>query len=242
MAEKEVPEKRTPESEAPEKGASEKKAPEEERQKGIPWWMLTLILVVIVGLAAFIFLTRGIVIEGTIVDAVKGTPIKDATITLGTHSTTSDENGRFSLRVPTLEGEVVVNALGYEPLSVNGERNLSLSLVPLPEKVASYWFAYWKDGNYEGMYNLLTNECRSATSREAFQEEFSRYKMEIVSVKAQKTGEENNTANVSAEVEINTPLGKQILRFSLQLLKEEGIWKVVWYPQGQGMVPLQPPY
>lgn len=213
----------------------------EEKQRGLSQVILAVLIVIIIGLALFFFFTRGIYIEGTLVDAVKGTPVAGATVTVGTYSTTSDESGRFKLKVPKLEGELLVNAPGYELLSTTVERNLSLSLVPLPENVASYWFNYWKENNYEGMYSLLTNDCKNAISREALQEEFSRYKMEIVDVRTQKLKMEGNTADIEADVEINTPLGKQTLHFSLKLLKEGGIWKVVWYGEGRGITPAQPP-
>ncbi len=207
--------------------------------KDIPWWMLTAVIAIIVGLAILIFLMRGVTIEGTVKDALKGTPVGGATITMGIYSTTSDENGSFKLKAPKLEGEIVVNAPGYEPLSTTAERSLFLSLVPLPEKVASYWFNYWREANYREMYNLLTSECRNATSGEAFEEEFSRYKLEIVDVRTEKMEAKADTATVLAEVDINTPLGKQTLRFSLQFRKEGGLWKAVWY--GAGATPAQPP-
>jgi len=214
---------------------------QEQRQTGIPAWILVVVVVIIIGLAIFLFLTRGVTVEGTIQDAIKGTPVVGATITAGNSSTTSDKNGNFRLRVPKLEGEITVNAPGYEPLSTSLDKRLSLSLVPLPEKVASYWFEFWKENNYDGMYNLLTSNCQNAVSREIFQQEFSRYQLEIMDVRTQQTGTEGDTANVSAEVDINTPLGKQTLHFSLQLHKEGGLWKVVWYRGGQGIAPSQPP-
>lgn len=213
----------------------------EQMPKGIRIWVLALILLIIVGLFVLFYFLKGTTIEGTIRDAVKGTPVTGASIILGTHSTTSDENGSFRLRVPKLEGEISVSAPGYESLSINVEKNLSLSLVPLPEKVASYWFNYWKEANYAGMYDLLTNDCKKAISLETFNEEFSRYKLEIVDIRTQKMETNDNTAGVLAEVDINTPLGKQTLRFSLRLLKEGGIWKVVWYSAGRGLTPTQPP-
>lgn len=213
--------------------------PQEAKSKGMPTWLLAVIVGIILALAGFFFLTQGVVIEGVLKDAVSGMPIKGATITIGTRSTISDENGRFRLRVPKLEGEVIVNAVGYEPLSAGVEKNLSLTLVPLPETVATYWFNYWKSADYQGMYNLLADECKNAVSREAFQEEFSRYRLEIVDTRAQKMDRGDDTATVLAEVKINTPLGEQTLRFSLQLRKESGIWRIVWYPQGA--TSFQPP-
>ncbi|MBC7238375.1 MAG: hypothetical protein H5T69_21250, partial [Chloroflexi bacterium] len=152
---------------------------------------------------------------------------------------TTDENGRFKLRVPKLEGELVVNAYGYEPLSVAVEKNPVISLVPLPEKVAEYWFNYWKNGDYERMFELLTNDCRNSITKEAFAEEFSRYKLEIVAVRTQRTGGEGDSAEVKAEVDINTPFGKQTLHFTIPLKKDSGIWKVVWYSGGTGMATQQ---
>ena len=201
-----------------------------------------IVLVVILGLIAYVFLLRGTKIEGTIKDSLTGLPVSGAIITSGSSSTTSDNSGKFRLRVSKPGVQITITATGYEPTSITADKTLSISLIPLPEKTAEYWFNYWKSEDYEKMYDLLSNDSRNLITKEAFQQEFSRYRLDISNVKAEKTSEEANSVNVNVEVEINTPFGKQTLRFPLQLVKEEGRWNIVWYGEGQlppGNVPSQ---
>jgi hypothetical protein len=209
---------------------------------GKSWILLIILIFVILGLIAYAFLQRGKRIEGRIQDAITGLPVSGALISSGTSSTTSDERGRFRFRVSKLGVDITINAAGYEPFSTKADKTLSISLIPLPEKVAEYWFNYWKLGDYEKMYDLLSTDSRKLITKEAFQQEFSRYKLEILDVKVEKTSEEGNTVNVNVEVGINTPFGRQTLRFPLQLIKEERYWKVIWYGAGQfppGNIPSQ---
>jgi hypothetical protein len=209
---------------------------------GKRWILLIILIFVILGLIAYAFLQRGKRIEGRIQDAITGLPVSGALISSGTSSTTSDERGRFRFRVSKLGVDITINAAGYEPFSTKADKTLSISLIPLPEKVAEYWFNYWKLGDYEKMYDLLSTDSRKLITKEAFQQEFSRYKLEILDVKVEKTSEEGNTVNVNVEVGINTPFGRQTLRFPLQLIKEESYWKVIWYGAGQfppGNIPSQ---
>jgi hypothetical protein len=208
-------------------------AEEEKSGNGKGKILLIIILFVILGLIAYALLQRGTRIEGTIQDAITGLPISGALISSGTSSTTSDERGKFRFRVSKLGIDIKINAAGYEPFSTKADNTLSISLTPLPEKVAEYWFNYWKSGDYEKMYDLLSTDSRKLITKEAFQQEFSRYRLEILDVKAEKTSEGGNTVSANVEVGINTPFGRQTLRFPLQLLKEEERWSVVWYGAGQ---------
>lgn len=208
--------------------------------KGKIFFVISLVL--ILGLIAYVFLIRGTKIEGTIQDSITGSPVSGAIITSDSSSTTSDEKGKFKLKVSKLGVEITINATGYEPISITADKTLSIALTPLPEKTAEYWFNFWKLEDYEKMYDLLSNDSRKLITKEAFQQEFSRYRLDISDVKAKKTSEEAHSVNVNVEVGINTPFGKQTLRFPLQLVKEEGRWSVVWYGAGQlppGNIPSQ---
>lgn len=207
--------------------------PEEKPKQDLPSWKHNFLLIlgalILIALVVWLGFKRGVVVEGRVIDALTGNPIAGARVSIGLKDTTTDQGGNFKLRISQLGQETIVNAEGYEPLRTNAERNMTLSLVPTPEKVAGYWFDYWRAGQYEAMYNLLSADSQRATTKDAMAGEFSQYKLDIRNYKTKVTNQSGDSADVTADVEINTPMGKQTLQFNLHLVKEGGLWRIVWY-------------
>ncbi|MFQ5611508.1 MAG: penicillin-binding protein 2 [Anaerolineae bacterium] len=106
---------------------------------------------------------------------------------------------------------------------------------PSADGIAQAYLAAWSTGDYEAMYNLLTQEGRSRLTRQEFQGQYlyARHQATATNITARLNSLLNNNADASAIFHSSwqTALfGNLEVDHPMTLRYEDGRWRVVWQP------------
>ena len=189
---------------------------------------------VVVGIAVFLVVafllvrSGGIETEGVVKDASNDQPIPGAIVAGSKKRVTTNEQGRFTLKVQRQTKMLSVVAEGYESKQVEPEPSLIIHLPPAPPKVVEQWLADWQAGEYSRMYAALSQDFRRNTSRKDFTEELVKSLFEVEKVKLGQAQMEGVAAQVPATLEMVTPLGRKTIEHIFNLVKEKGLWRIQW--------------
>lgn len=196
-------------------------------------YAVILVVVLVAIVVAVALLSRGGKVSGTVRDGSVAvlTPIQGAVVTVGDEEIITDGEGKFTLTGCRPGESLDVSATGFESKRIPATSLMDVLLVPTPQETVNRWFAAWRTSEYQQMYSRLARDCQQAVSERDFIATFQSGGYLVRKFTTQPAQLSGDTAQVEVEAVITTLLGEQTFQQTINLVRENQIWKVVWYSQ-----------